>query len=253
MRSTQLILTAFALLTLSACGGSATSQPAPASPGPQQPAPTAPGAVSAWTMTGTVKTEAGEPLAGVRVFADHTAFYNMNAEGVTDAQGRYTVALAHQPGSWAAGAYMNLKVGEQTFEARLKPNDDTSFDGSKGAVRDFTFKASDAPAGKVNTYIAHSNVELDYDTLVFTFTPDGPNVMGSTAPFTRPFVDGYGVQNVPLGRYRVSAVHVLNGTRQQLLLSSDDQEEFATSVLALFHDNHDRYGITMELSLKNPE
>ena len=203
-------------------------------------------------MSGTVKTEAGEPLAGVEVFADHTAFYNMNAVGKTDAQGRYRLSLAHQPGSWVAGAYYRLKLGAQTLEVRLSPDHDVAFDGSKGAVNNFTFRAGDAPAGTVNTYVAHSAVELDYATLQLTFTPDGPNILGSTKTFSRSFVMGHGIQNVPLGRYQVSATQTLNGTKQPLLLSSADQKEFAPKVLAEFHDSGDRYGPTLELFLKNP-
>lgn len=205
----------------------------------------------AYVMTGEVRDDKGNPIAGVEVFADHTAFYNMNAVGKTDALGRYRIPLAHQPGTWNAGAYLRGEVGGQPFEVRLKPDDDTPFDGSKGAVRNFTYRASTGATGKVYTYVAHSAVELDYETLEFTFTPDGPNAAGSTAPFTRKFVMGSGVPNIPLGRYRVSATHVLNGVKQQLLLGSRQQKKEATSVLAEFTDDS-HYGQTLELFLKNP-
>ncbi|WP_019587836.1 hypothetical protein [Deinococcus apachensis] len=205
----------------------------------------------AYVMTGVVRDDKGNPIAGVEVFADHTAYYNMNAVGKTDAQGRYTITLAHQPGTWNAGAYLRGQVGGQPFEVRLSPDNDTPFDGSKGAVRNFTYKASTGATGKVYTTVAHSAVELDYETLEFTFTPDGPNSAGSTAPLTRKFVMGFGVPNIPLGRYRVSATHVLNGVKQQLLLSSRQQKNEATSVLAEFTDDS-HYGQTLELFLKNP-
>lgn len=215
------------------------------------PAASPSGQSGAYVMTGTVRDEQGRPLAGVEVFADHTAFYNMNAVGKTDAQGRYRIPLARQPGTWNAGAYLRGEVGGEAFEVRLSPDDDTPFDGSKGAVRNFTSRASSGPSGKVYTSIAHSNVELDYDSLEFTFTPDGPNVAGSTAPFTRKYVDGSGVPNIPLGRYRVSATQVLGGVRQQLLLSSRTQKEASANVLAAFtYDSH--YGQTLELFLENP-
>ena len=263
MKNAKLLLLALSITTLSACGGTSTTpnQPAPTPPGQEHPAPTppstptppAPGTTAPYVMTGTVKTEAGEPITGVEVFADHTAYYNMNALGRTDAQGRYRIPLAHQPGTWNAGAHLRLVVAGQSFEVRLSPDDDTAFDGAQGAVRNFTYKASDAPSGKVNVYIAHSNVELDYDSLEFTFTPDGPNVTGSVAPIKRKVVFGSGVQDVPLGSYRVSATQMLNGVRQQMLLRSADQPEFTPSVLAQFHDDGDRYGVTMELYIKNPE
>lgn len=217
------------------------------------PAHAAPAAPTPWVMSGTVRDTAGRPVAGVEVFADHTAYHNMNAVGRTDANGRYRLGLARHAGTWAAGAYLRLKLGDEAFETRLAPNVNTPFDGAKGAIRDFTLDPAKLPGGTVNTTAAHSDVELDHDTLEFTFTPDGPNILGSTAPFTRRFLGGVGVQSVPLGRYRVSASHVRGGRRESLLLSSTDHRTFATSVLALFHDNHDRYGITMDLFLKNPE
>ncbi|WP_019012107.1 hypothetical protein [Deinococcus aquatilis] len=260
MKNAKLLLLALAVTTLSACGGGVTpSQPGPTPPSTGQPAPIppspqppVPGTFTPYVMNGTVRTEAGEPLAGVEVFADHTAFYNMNALGKTDTQGRYRIALAHQPGTWAAGGYLRLSFGGQTYEVRLSPDNDTPFDGAQGAVRDFTLSADDLPSGKVNPYVAHSAVELDYDSLEFTFTPDGPNIMGSTTPFTRPFTDGSGVLDVPIGRYFVSATHLLNGVKEQFLLSSADQKTFAPRVLAMFHNEGDRYGNTMELYLKNP-
>ncbi|MFC4454247.1 carboxypeptidase regulatory-like domain-containing protein [Deinococcus sonorensis] len=253
MKNTALLL--LAVTALSACGASttpATTPPAHQQPGTTPPASPAPGSASAYVMTGTVRTEAGAPIAGVQVFADHTAYYNMNALGTTDAQGHYRIPLAHQPGTWNAGAYMQLKVAGESYEVRLSPDLDTPFDGSQGAVRNFTFKASDAPSGKVNIYLAHSNVELDYDTLEYTFTPDGPNVLGDTAPITRKVVFGYGIKNVPIGRYKVSATQMLNGVKQQMRLRSVDQPEFVPSVLAQFHDDGDRYGVTMELYIANP-
>ncbi|PYE53116.1 carboxypeptidase regulatory-like domain-containing protein [Deinococcus yavapaiensis] len=210
-----------------------------------------PTASTPWAMSGTVRDTAGRPVVGVDVFADHTAYYDMNVVGKTDARGQYRLTLARHAGTWSAGAYLRLNVGGETFEVRLAPNVDVPFDGAKGAVRDFTLDPAKLPVGTVNTTVAHSNVELDYDTLSFTFTPDGPNILGSTASFTRPFVVGHGVRNVPIGRYHVSATQVRDGVKEQLLLSSTDERTFSTRVLAVFHDNHDRYGITMDLFLEN--
>ncbi|SMB97632.1 hypothetical protein [Deinococcus hopiensis] len=204
-----------------------------------------------YVMTGEVRDEKGNPIAGAEVFADHTAYYNVNAVGKSDNQGRYSIALAHRSGTWNAGAYLRGEAGGQPFEVRLKPDNDTPFDGSKGAVRNFTYKASTNATGKVYTYVAHSAVEVDYDSLEFTFTPDGPNAAGSTAPFTRKFVMGSGVPNISLGRYRVSATHILNGVKQRLLLGSRQQKGEASSVLAEFTDDS-HSGQTLELFLNNP-
>ncbi|GGO31815.1 carboxypeptidase-like regulatory domain-containing protein [Deinococcus humi] len=253
MKNAKLLLLALAVTTLSACGGGATpSQPGPTPPGQEQPGPTpapqpAPGA---YTVTGRILTEAGQPLAGVQVTASHTVSYTYGS-GVTDAQGRYRIALAQQLGSWNVSATMTLTFGGEDFEVRLAPEDDNPFAGAHGAVRDFVYRAKDAPKGKVFDYIDNSNVEIDYNTMEVTFTPDGPNSAHSTAPFMVKYPFGYGLPDIPLGQYKVTATHVRNGVKEQLLIATRDNPNYLPQAVARFlNDSH--YGPNMELFWKNP-
>ncbi len=223
MKHPNILALTLLVIAQSACGSAGTTTAVTPPPPGQAHTPGTPGLPQPYVMTGTVMTEAGAPLAGVEVFADHTAYYNMNAVGITDAQGRYRIALARQPGTWSAGAYLKVPLDGETFDVRLRPQEDMPFDGAQGAVRHFTYTASDAPTDKVYTYAAHTDVELDDGSLQLTFTPEGPNVLGSTAPFTRRFVVGSGMPDVPLGRYHVRVTHVLNGAQQSLLLGTRDQ------------------------------
>lgn len=242
MKNARLLL--LTLATLSACGGTPSAQPGPTPPGQEQPAP------GAYTVTGRVLTEAGEPLAGVEVTATHTVSYTYGS-AVTDAQGRYRLTLPQQLGSWTVGASMTLTFGGQNFDVRLSPEDDNPFAGSQGAVRDFVYRTEDAPKGKVLDYIDNSNVEIDYSTLEVTFTPDGPNAAGSTGAVTVRYPFGYGLPDLPLGQYYVTARQMRGGVKEQLLIATRDNPNYSARALARFlPDSH--YGPTLELFWKNP-
>lgn len=246
MTPTRLLMLALAVTTLSACGGAGTAQPTPTPPGTGQPAPTA----GAYTVTGRVVTEAGAPLAGVKVTATHTVSFTYGS-AVTDAQGRYSIALPQQLGSWDVVGYLAVTVCGQRVEARLAPEIDTPFAGAQGAVRDFVYREGDAPTGKVYDYIDNSDVEIDYTTLDVTFTPDGPNAAGSTAPVTIRYPFGYGLPDMPLGRYFITATHMRGGSKEQLLIATRDQPTYTTRAQGCFlPDSH--YGPTLELFWKNP-
>ncbi|MPY66409.1 carboxypeptidase regulatory-like domain-containing protein [Deinococcus sp. SDU3-2] len=253
MKNAKLLLLALAVTTLPACGGGAApGQPGPTPPGQEQPAPTpspapAPGA---YTVTGRILTEGGEPLAGVEVTATHTVSYTYGT-AKTDAQGRYRIALPQTLGSWDVAASMTLTFGGQDFDLRLAPEIDTPFAGAQGAVRDFVYRAEDAPRGKVFDYISNSDVEIDYGTLEVTFTPDGPNAAKSTETVTIKYPYGYGLPDLPLGQYYVTASQMRGGVKEQLLIATRDNPNFTPRALARFlPDSH--YGPTLELFWKNP-
>ncbi|GAA3829169.1 carboxypeptidase-like regulatory domain-containing protein [Deinococcus aetherius] len=251
MNTARLLLLALAVSTLSACGGGESSPPHPTPPNPTVPTPGQPPPTpGAYTVTGRILTEDGEPLAGVEVTASHTVTVSYGT-AKTDAQGRYNIALPQQLGSWDISASMTLTFGGEDFQVRLAPEIDTPFAGSQGAVRDFVYRAGDAPKGKVFASIGNSDVEIDYSTLEVTFTPDGPNAARSTEAFTVQYPFGFGLPDIPLGQYHVTASHVRGGAREQLLIATRDNPSYVTRALARFlPDSH--YGPTLELFWKNP-
>lgn len=251
MKNAKRLLLALTITTLSACGGGASGQLVPTPPGTGQPSPTPPRtpAPGTYIVTGRIITEGGQPLAGVQVTAMHTVSYTYSS-AVTDAQGRYRLTLPQQLGSWAVGASMTLTFDGQDFDVPLSPEDDTPFAGSQGAVRDFVYRAGDAPKGKVLDYIDNSNVDIDYSTLEVTFTPDGPNAAGSTEAFTVKYPFGSGLPDLPLGQYSVTASQMRGGVKEQLLIATRDNPNYSARALARFlPDSH--YGPTLELFWKN--
>ncbi|GGO30430.1 carboxypeptidase-like regulatory domain-containing protein [Deinococcus humi] len=261
MHPTRLLLLALAVTTLSACGGGTahptpapSGQPGPTSPGTGQPAPTpnpvpapAPGA---YTMTGRVMAEWGEPLAGVDVYVQHTESRTYT-KGVTDAQGRYVVPIPQEAGLWSAVAYRIMTYSSRDIPVYLAPEDTTPFSSSKGAVRDFVYRVKDAPHGRVIDEIDSLDVEIDYDTLEVTFTPDGPNTANRSEPFTLRYRFGYGLPNIPLGEYFVTATQMRSGQREPLLIATRDTPTYVSRARARFLPET-MHVLAMELFWKNP-
>jgi hypothetical protein len=142
--------------------------------------------IEAGVMKDLVTDAQGKPLAGVKVFADHTLYYNTNAIGVTDANGRYRIEVRQPAGSWHATAQLEKKFNGKTFTFDLAPNSDDPFAGSSGAIRNFTWKLTgERPDGThygsmVIAYADFFQVDLSLANVELTLEPVGALVDGST-------------------------------------------------------------------------
>jgi hypothetical protein len=163
-------------------------------------------------VTGTVVDAAGRPLAGVEVYADNTLYYNTNAIGHTDAQGRYRIDVRQPIGTWRVGARLVREYNGRTYQLDLHPDTARAFPGVDGAVRNFDWRLTGrTPEGGsygVATWIYRDwapGEYLSYDDTEVTFTPVGPLVDGSTGQSAVVRLRGNYLSNIPLGRYRVTA------------------------------------------------
>ena len=206
LRRTLPALTLAGVVVLPAC--SSAGGDAPTAPGPTDP--------SAGFVRGTVVDAAGRPLAGVQVFADNTLYYNANAIGVTDAQGRYRVDVREPIGTWHVSARLERTYHGRTYEFDLHPDNDAAFPGVDGAVRNFEWRLSGAtPTGddygaRAYVYVnasADGTVHPAYSDVEVTFTPDGPLPDGSAGTPVTARLETFRVEDVPLGRYVVTADH----------------------------------------------
>lgn len=201
-------------------------------------------------MTGRVTAEWGEPLAGVEVYVEHTETRSY-AKGVTDAQGRYAIPIPQEPGLWSAVAYRVMTYSGRDIPVYLFPQDRTPFPAAQGAIRDFVFRVEDAPKGTVIDEIDSLDVEIDYDTLEVTFTPDGRNAANSTEPFTVKYRFGYGLPSVPLGEYFVTATQERGGRREPMLIATRDDPTYVLRAHARFQPDT-IHVLAMELFWNNP-
>lgn len=261
MNATRTISALLLSVALAACGDAspAPTTPLPGNNGPTTPGPTNPTAPTPYTMKGVVKNAAGQPLAGVEVWADNTLGYNQNALGKTDAQGRYSISLPRdQIGTWQAGGKFGRQYHGQWFELSLVVDNDTAFATADGAIRNFTLMTSgEQPGGgyyggTVWAYLSFGGDEFEMNRVEVTLTPDGPLLDGSAGQTLKRFVKGNLIEDVPIGRYRISAMYrPEGGTPRPMVVMNRSEQEYADSTVVMF-EYAPKYGIMAEFNLQLP-
>lgn len=209
------LLAALILATLSACD-------------------TAPGDTSrseSGYATGTVVDTRGNPIAGAKILLDNTVFYASYINGSTADDGTYRLKV--QPGAWRAYASFQKEYNGRTYSLELHPDSIDSFDDN-GAVRNFTWKLEgrkpDNDWGYYGGLVKVFNETGFYEMqdVEITLAPDGPLIDGSAGStlVLRPS-DNYWrqlayLEDIPIGRYTVTAALLDGDTRQPLKLRDWD-------------------------------
>jgi len=210
----------------------AAEPPPTTTPPPPTPTPPPPSGITPGYVTGTVVDATGTPLAGVEVYADNTLFYNTNAIGYTDAQGRYEIDVRQPIGTWRMGAHLKREYNGRTYRFDLHPDNDRAFPGVDGAVRNFDWRLSgETPNGgrygaRAYVYVneaADRDIMTQYKDVEVTFTPVGPLADGSAGRAMTVRLATFRVEDVPLGRYAVTARWVPAGAAPRAMVG-----EFAT-------------------------
>lgn len=211
-------LATLAALAFSACGGH------PADP---------PEAETGYA-TGRVFDTRGEPIAGAKILLDNTVFYASHINGSTGQDGSYRLKV--QPGTWKAYASISRQYNGRTYALELHPDTTDSFDHT-GAVRNFTWKLEGrTPDNDWGYYGGLVKVFTDYGfhadlaDIELTLTPTGPLIDGSRgSPLVLRQGDRYWTQpgyleDIPIGRYAVSAVLKGEDGERRLRIREDGTE-----------------------------
>ncbi|RKH32288.1 carboxypeptidase-like regulatory domain-containing protein [Corallococcus sicarius] len=202
-------------------------------------------------MSGKVVDARGQPMQGVVVVADNTMIYDTNALGTTGSDGTYRIDVSSPAGTWHASATHKVQYNSRSYTFDLDPNDDAVFAGNEGAVRNFTWKLSGKRpdlgfyGGFVAVYVdqlldpADPEQPITSDDIELTLTPNGKLVDGSDgAPITKKLVrtpDGDAVEDVPVGRYTVTARYAQAGKAvRPMQVRIKDTGDYANSVTADF-------------------
>lgn len=219
-------------------------------------------------MKGVVTDARGVPLAGAQVVADNTLFYNTNAIGISDAQGRYSIDVSRPLGTWAPSATITRTYNGRRYEVSLHPDNPDVFAGNDGAIRNFTWKLSGERPDGLGTYGMsviyyfepgtwedphHPGEFLDVAHVELTLQPGGPLLDGSSGQTIVAFgsntPDGPAVRDVPIGRYAISARYVApDRAPRRLLLRVRNTGEFVPQLVTDFEEVvNTLYQIEMDL------
>lgn len=226
--------------------GAACTEAAADNPGTGTSQP--PATATAFVATGQVLDSKGAPVAGVQVSADNVVVYNSNVSGVTDAQGRYRIRLPNEATSWRMSASITRVVDGEQIRFDMHPDNNAPFPGVDGGVRNFRWKLSgEQPEGAGvygNSVWFYGNPNADFRfsdrDLEYTLQPVGPLADGTAGQtITRTGVhtgSGWGVGDVPFGRYRMSVRHVPTGRALRVRLR--DTGAYAATVEGTFRSRN---------------
>ena len=203
-----LVLMSCFALSASGCGNGKIQQTDASEADAVQPASSAEDA-EPYVVKGTVRDAQGNPLPGVKVYADDTLLYDSNIIGITDENGRYRIELEQINTSWKMSAEHTIPYNGKNFIFKLTPDIDQSLTGNKGAVRDFTWKDF---YGQIYIYgplsFDDGLPEFNMTDLEITLTPVGPLLDGSAGKtITKkvgPVQGGLGLDEIPIGKYKAT-------------------------------------------------
>ncbi|WP_432930238.1 carboxypeptidase-like regulatory domain-containing protein [Microbispora sp. CA-135349] len=179
-----------------------------------------PGEVERGVLKGRVVDAQGRPIEGAEIVADNQLLYDSNEVVRTDGDGRYRVAT-NIGATFHASATITRRYNGREYSLGLAPDDDAPFAGPSGAIRNFTWRLTGKKPDDLGFYGGKVLFRVDLndqlDTGAFledekvrlTLVPDGPLIDGSEGSrIVRTATrngDGSGLEDVPIGRYRITA------------------------------------------------
>ncbi|MDO5505455.1 MAG: carboxypeptidase-like regulatory domain-containing protein [Pseudoxanthomonas suwonensis] len=195
----------------------------------------APAKAEAGHIVGRVLDTRGQPLAGAEILVENAMLYARYLHGTSNAEGHYRVPVA--PGVWSTQASITRDYNGRRYTLELQPDSSDTFDGN-GGVRDFTWKLEGRMPGSAGYGYYGGFVQLstafgfhdDLGQVELTFTPDGPLIDGSSGQPLRLrmndhyWVDAYQIQDIPIGRYIVTATLNEAGTERPLRIADWHQQ-----------------------------
>lgn len=207
-------------------------------------------------VSGTVVNTQGNPLEGVDIVVNNSQFYNNNILGQTDEDGSYKLKV--EPGSWYVRATIDVQYDNQTYTLDLDPDNSKGFAGTKGAVRNFQWKLTGArPTDFGASGYYGGSIEIvggwdfyDVEGVELTLKPVAPLIDGSTGQTITQNPEGYVLEDVPLGRYEISARYIPENRPIRIRIRNKGQE-FSAAVTDSFEPAYPgatgNYKITVEV------
>lgn len=207
-------------------------------------------------VVGQVVDTQGNPLDKVDIVVNNSQFYNNNILGQTNTDGNYKLEV--EPGSWYVRATIDVHYDNQTYTLDLHPENSQAFAGSEGAVRNFQWKLSGArPTDFGASGYYGGSIEIvgggnfaDVDGVELRLKPIATLIDGSTGQDITMNPQGYVLEDVPLGKYEISAWYQAENRPLQIRIRNKDQE-YSSKVTGSFEPVYpgatENYQLTVEV------
>lgn len=223
-----------------------------------------------YVVKGRVVNAEGEPIEGALVTADNQLLYNSNAQARTGADGWYRIPLGLAAATYQVTAEYSVAYNGNIYRIDLLADNDAPFAGNEGAIRHFTVSLDSSAGNGASGYVLFYMMDLihpldpiavppDRDDVILTLTPIGKQLDGTEGgkPISSHGTNspnGFGLHNVPIGRYEVTATYAPAGEEPQQMLvrlvSRGKDNPFTTSVIADFNSIMSTiHSIELELKL----
>jgi hypothetical protein len=197
----------------------------------------------AGTVKGKVTTSDGKPLPGAKVTISSVIWYNSNNVVSTGADGTYSRQLSEiNNDAWYAYASIDKEFNGKIYHMDLHPESTDDFFPGKGAVRNFTWKLTGNQVGRSTgvyggtvTVAAEPGTFYDFTNVTLKMEPQGTLIDGSTGQTITRKIDVSQRLEVPVGRYKVSAVYAPAGQSPvQMKIRLSDTGNYGTTAIVDF-------------------
>lgn len=189
--------------------------------------------VEPYVVKGRVTDAEGRSVKGAEIFADNQLLYNSNLTVVTDANGYYRIELPLLATTWNMGGSHSVDIDGKPYKTDLTPDIDQPFAGNTGAIRDFTLKAAEQIMGELYLYMDINSFVNGYieNNVELTLTPVGGSNAKVITGYGYNFPGGFGMNDVPVGRYKVIAIYAPPGEEPvEMLVRVRNKGQYAESV-----------------------
>jgi hypothetical protein len=194
-------------------------------------------------VKGIVTNADGTPIANAKVVIENTIYYASYIFAITNSKGEYSTNVPI--GSWKASVQIEREFLGRLYKFDLHPDNPNPFAGVDGAVRNFAWKLSDAKpdGGYYGSAVASYSDFLSFinmEEVELTLTPDGPLANGTNGSIiTKRLIDigggEYGINDVPIGKYTITARNVV--TNQVLQIRNRNTGNYSNSLSGIFNSD----------------
>lgn len=212
-----------------------------------------------YTISGIVKDAAGNPIANARVRVENPNGNNIYYTTTSNEAGRYSVAVS-AIGGYKIYAWQETVFENHTYQIRLGMEKDTDYDAfnvpASGITKNFVWKLTgripDRAVSKENGtgYFGGTIKFINFNSIVSSmpagtevtvkFTPvpnskfiDGTPANGKITEKKFTIVGGVGqayyLNDIPAGKYRITAIATLNGVVKNIDIGSGNPDELTIS------------------------